>query len=121
MLGVAPATGVLPGMPLGPLEVWIVARRRLRRVVSSVRASRESGDKVGGRAMGSCWMEALGVGIVNLRCAVGEGGLEMWPEGSMSSIEIQTMFCLVQASSSLITPPRPKDAGGGGEEWRDCG
>lgn len=40
----------------------MVARSRVRRVVSSVRASRESGERVGGSAMGSCWDE-LGVGI----------------------------------------------------------
>lgn len=51
-VGVAPAgPGVAPVMPVP--EAWMVLRRRLRMLVSSLRLSRASGDSVCGRAIAS--------------------------------------------------------------------
>lgn len=74
--GVAPVgSGVEPVTPpgaVGGLEAWIAVRRRVRIVASSVRVSRESGEKVEGSASG--WgVEEEG------------GGADMVGEGSGTS------------------------------------
>lgn len=81
----------MPPVPEEGLDAWMAARKRPRMPVSSVKVSRESGDRVGGRARGfvediaavGLVMEG-GVVLKKLGLYGGGGSLELRPIGPMS-------------------------------------